>query len=225
MSILYEARPSDSPYLDSVTWGRTLSDGRPIRPAEMRWHLVIARYRGKVHVTLTGPWSRSGVVTYDEGAEVLWIRFKLGTFMPHLPTRDFLNREIALPNGAGQSFWLNNSVWQFPTAENVETFANRLARETVLMSDPVVAAALQDHPLDLSPRTVRHHFLHTTGLTQAAIRQMVRAQQAADQIRQGKPILDTVYDMGYFDQPHLTRALRQYIGYTPSQIMPEKRAS
>jgi methylphosphotriester-DNA--protein-cysteine methyltransferase len=37
-------------------------------------------------------------------------------------------------------------------------------------------------------------------------------------LRQGASILDTVYQAGYFDQPHLTRALKRFTGQTPAQI-------
>jgi AraC-like DNA-binding protein len=36
---------------------------------------------------------------------------------------------------------------------------------------------------------------------------------------QGVSILDAVYELGYYDQPHLTRALKQWVGHTPAQIM------
>jgi Transcriptional regulator containing an amidase domain and an AraC-type DNA-binding HTH domain len=34
-------------------------------------------------------------------------------------------------------------------------------------------------------------------------------------------ILDVVYEAGYYDQPHLTRSLKYFIGQTPAQIMQE----
>ena len=33
------------------------------------------------------------------------------------------------------------------------------------------------------------------------------------------PILDTVEEAGYFDQSHLTRSLKQWVGHTPAQII------
>lgn len=220
MSILVEERSSDSPYIDSVMRGQTVSEGSPIRPAEPNWHMVIRRYQDKIHLLVVGPWSGSGTVSYSEGAELLWIKFKLGTFMPHLPAKDVLNLETTLPEAAGRSFWLKSSAWQFPNYDNVETFVNRLVREEVLVHDPVVQAALQDqlpHEV-LAARTIRHRFLYATGLTQTHIRQVQRARQAAELLTQGVSILDTVYQLGYYDQPHLTRSLKQFIGYTPGQI-------
>lgn len=117
----------------------------------------------------------------SEGIEFLVIKFKLGVFMPYLP--------------AGQSFWLNGFAWHLPDFDNAETFVERLVRQDVLVMDPLVRAALQDHPLKVSSRTVRRRCL-----------------------KKGISILDTVYLAGYADQPHMTRSLRRFFGQTPSQI-------
>ena len=93
----------------------------------------------------------------------------------------------------------------------------------MIVLDPLVNAVLQDQPQAISERTVRHRFLQATGLTQSHIRQNERAQQAAALLRKGVPILDTVYEAGYFDQPHLTRALKQWVGYTPGQLFQSSR--
>jgi methylphosphotriester-DNA--protein-cysteine methyltransferase len=103
----------------------------------------------------------------------------------------------------------------------VDTFINRLAREEVLVCDPIVNAALQNQlePDAVASRTIRHRFLRTTGLSQVHIRQAQRAHRAVALLEQGVSILDTAYEAGYFDQAHLTRALKQFIGYTPAQII------
>jgi transcriptional regulator GlxA family with amidase domain len=79
--------------------------------------------------------------------------------------------------------------------------------------------ASRDEPLEMSPRTVRHRFLQATGQTQNHIRQYERAIKAASLLRHGVSILDTVFETGYFDQPHLTRSLKQFVGHTPAQIL------
>jgi Helix-turn-helix domain len=181
--------------------------------------MVLVRHHGRTRALLVGPLTNAGLVTYGEGAELLWIKFKLGTLMPHLPTRNFLNRETLLPEAANQSFWLNGSVWQLPDFEHADVFVNRLVRAGLLMTDPVVSSVLEDGPRDLSPRTLRHRFLKSTGLTQTHIRQVERAQRAAALLENGVAIQDAVFDAGYFDQPHLTRSLKQWIGHTPAHIL------
>jgi len=34
----------------------------------------------------------------------------------------------------------------------------------------------------------------------------------------GTPVLDAVYETGYFDQAHLANSLKRFIGQTPSQL-------
>ena len=218
MSIVFEERSSDSPYIESVTRGRTVDHGAPIRPAEVHWHMVFVKHQGGQQLLVVGPWSEAGITEYGAGAEILWIKFKLGTFMPHLVTCNFLNAEIVLPEARADAFWLKRSSWQFPDFENVETFVGRLGHEDVLMRDPLVDDVLQDHPSVMAPRTVRHRFLQATGLTQKHVQQYERAQRAVALLQQGMSIVDTVFEAGYYDQPHLTRALKRFIGYTPAQV-------
>jgi methylphosphotriester-DNA--protein-cysteine methyltransferase len=98
-------------------------------------------------------------------------------------------------------------------------------RDGALAFDPVVSAALRDQPPEMSARTMRHRFLHVTGHSQAHIRQYERAQQAAALLAQGASILDTIHEAGYYDQPHLTRSLKQFAGYTPAQYQTHISAS
>lgn len=219
MTIIAEDRLSDSPYIEMVSQGYTAGDGSTIRPSEIHWHMVFTRYEGRLIPYVVGPLTSSGVVSWTGGAEIIWVKFKLGTFMPHMLNRNILNMETILPGASSKAFWLKGSAWQFPAYDNVETFVDWLARDGVLVRDPVVNAALQDELPDMASRTLRHRFQRATGLTQTHIRQFERARQAEALLKQDMPILDVAYQLGYFDQPHLTRSLKQFIGHTPAQII------
>jgi AraC-like DNA-binding protein len=219
MSLIFEERASDSPYVETITHGYTVGEGFSIRPAESHWHLVLVKYQGKSQAIVTGPLATSGIVNWTEGAEILWLRFKLGTFMPHLPPKNLLESETVLPDTVNQSFWLNSTAWQFPDYDNADTFVNHLVREELLEYDAVIGAALNDQAQTIPERTLRHRFLRSTGMSQGYIRQIERAQYAVSLLEQGKSILDTVYEAGYFDQAHLSKSLKQLIGKSPSQIL------
>ncbi|MFN8421700.1 MAG: helix-turn-helix domain-containing protein [Anaerolineae bacterium] len=219
MSLVHIARASDSPYVDTVMHGHTLSAGVTVRPAENHWHMIVSKHDGGTNFIITGALTTSGIARWGADGEILWIRFKLGTFMPNLPAKVLLNKETILPNGAFQSFWLGGSTWQLPNYENADAFVDRLMHNEVLAYDPTVEAALNDQPQILPERTLRHRFLRATGLSQTHIRQMERAQRAQRMLEQGISILDTIYDTGYFDQPHLTRSLKRFVGKTPAQIL------
>jgi hypothetical protein len=136
-----------------------------------------------------------------------------------MPLGRFSDAETVLPDASSRSFWLKGSAWDFPDHENAETYVERLVRGGVLVRDPLVDAALRGRPQDLSPQTVRHRFLRATGLTRGRIHQIERAQKAVALLQRGRPISDAVHEVGYYDQPHLSRSLKQWVGRAPAQIL------
>src|SRR5262249_46374728 len=148
MGFLAVERGSDSPYIEAIMQGRSVGEGLTTRPAECHWHMVFTTYKGAVQPIFVGALTTAGVLPYVDGIELLWIKFRIGTCMPHLPAKQFVNVETTLPDASSQSFWLKGSAWQFPSYENVETFVDRLVREEILVRDPVVDAALRDEPAD-----------------------------------------------------------------------------
>jgi AraC-like DNA-binding protein len=179
----------------------------------------IATFNGKTMITVRGPETKASEVDFPADAEFVGITFKLGTFMPHLPVKTLLDRPCAtLPKASSNSFWLHGSAWELPTFENADVFVNRLIRQEILVRDPVVEAALQGHTPDISIRSLQYRFVQATGLTHKMIQQIERARSAVSLLEHGTPIVDIAFELGYFDQAHLTNALKRFIGKTPAQI-------
>jgi Helix-turn-helix domain len=218
MSTLFEGRGSESPYIEAVWRGRAGSDYAPVCPASDRWHLLFLRQNGRVNVSVEGPLTKATPVTQTEGTEWFGVTFPLGTFLPAVSVRNLLDERAILPRASKTSFGLAGSSFPFPDYENVEAFVNRLVRENVLVSDPIVKAVLAGQPPEMSLRTVRRRFLFATGLTYKAIEQIERANQAATLLEQGVSLLEAAYQAGYADQSHMTRSLKHFIGHTPAQI-------
>lgn len=220
MSFVYEERASDSPFVQTIWHTRSESDGIYLAAADGCWDLLVVKQDATTNVLLAGPTSQATPIPYVKGSEYLAIRFQLGTFLPHVPASQMMDRTILLPKVGKTSFWLGDSAWHLPTYDNVETFVAQLARRDLLLRDNVVVDALsREHTPALSARSVQRHFLRTTGLTQNGIRQIERAHLAVDLLQQGTPILTVVHETGYSDQPHLTKSLKHFIGQTPAQIL------
>lgn len=218
MNTSYEERLSNSPYIQRIGQFQVDSPYSRTCAANVLTNMLLVRYKGKTSLSVWGPETKFGVMNYPEGAEFLFIAFKLGVFLPRLSITNLVDTGIILPEASSQSFWLGSTSWQYPSYENVDTFVDRLVRDELLIHEPIVEAMLQDRPLDMSPRTARYRFLRATGLTKSYIRQVERVQQAVALLEQGVSILDTVDQAGYADQPHLTRSLKRLLGQTPAQI-------
>src|SRR4029453_7463854 len=99
--------------------------------------MVISKYQSEITVTVRGPETRVTPMHVNlVGGEWFGIIFKYGAFMPHLPVASLVDGELDLPDASSKSFWLNGSVWQFPTYENADTFVDQLVRENLLDCDP-----------------------------------------------------------------------------------------
>jgi AraC-like DNA-binding protein len=219
MIFTFDDRPSDSSFVETIWRTQSGSAGSFISLAESHWGMVVTKQKGKTYLTVRGPETKAIPAPVPDNAEFFGIVFKLGTFMPHLPARNLVDGEIHLPDATSKSFWLHGSTWQFPDFENADAFVDRLIREGLLVREPIVEAALRGQVKDVSLRSVQRRFLQATGLTHSFVRQIERARHALVLLQQGVSILDTVDQAGYFDQPHLTRSLKSFMGQTPAQIL------
>jgi AraC-like DNA-binding protein len=217
--VLEDERSANSSFVEMVWRTHSERAGTFTSVAASNWEMVFATFNGQTMITARGPETKASEADYPADAEFFGIIFKLGTFMPHLPVRTLLDRRDAtLPEASSNSFWLHGSAWELPTFENADVFVDRLIRQGILVRDPVVEAAIQGHTPDMSARSLQYRFLRATGLTHKTIQQIERALSAVSLLERGTPISDTAFELGYFDQAHLTNSLKRFIGRTPAQI-------
>ena len=220
MFLTFEERPSDSPFIERV-WRCYSERGGPfLSIASPHCEMVVTRCQGDVFLTLRGPETKATLAQCPGEGEWIAVRFRLGTFMPHLLPKSLTDhRDVNFPAATGHSFWLRGSAWDYPSFSNAEAFVARLARQGLIVRNPIVDSMLAADPDGVSLRTAQRRFLQATGLTQRAVRQIERARQAANLLKSGASILDAVHEAGYFDQPHLTRSLKHFVGQTPGEII------
>jgi hypothetical protein len=219
-----DERPSDSPFVERIWRARSDHGGPFLSIAMSHWEMVVTKLHGRTTVTVRGPETKATSLHCPAGGEWLGIRFRLGTIMPQLPARALVDAATDLPAMGRHAFWLQGSAWEVPDFDNAEAFVNWLVRDGLLVRVPVVDAALHGELNERSLRTAQRHFVRTTGLTHGAVRRIERARYATILLQQGVPILDAVHEAGHFDQPHLTRSLKHFIGQTPAQIMGRSKA-
>lgn len=216
----FEERASDSPFIEKIwrTQNATPLDFTSL--AESHSEIVVAKLDGKAMLAVRGPETKATIASAPGDSEFFGIVFKMGTYMPTLLPKNLTDRRDAhLPPGASHSsFWLNSSTWEVPNFDNADIFVERLVRLGLLAHDPIVADALAGHEQAYSPRALQYRFLRATGLPHKLIQQIRRAHNAARLLEGGSTITDIALQLGYFDQSHLTNALKRFIGQTPGKI-------
>jgi hypothetical protein len=221
--IEFDHRESDSPYVERVWRSRSKDGGSFLSMAEGNIELVVTRLPEFVAVTLRGPVTRGTLVQCPPNGEWVAIRFRLGTYLPTMPTAALIDhQDVHLPVLPSGRFWLSDASWDIPGYDNAESLVVRLARAGVIARSHATDAAVEGDVDWMSERSVQRHFRRVTGMTFSSYQQIQRARRAAALLASGKSVLEATSGAGYFDQAHLTRSVKQLIGMTPARLARER---
>ncbi len=218
MGLRFETRRSDSIWIDTV-WTSTSDQVTTMTSvAGTHWGLVFWARDGRSFAAVTGPETRTRTAPVPEDAIFTGIEFATGTTLRAVLTPALVDGGIELPDTTARTFRLDGTRWSTPGPDDAEALVSALVRAGVVVRDPLVADVLRGHRPDVAARTVQRRFRAATGLTHGTIRQIDRARTAAGLLTAGTTAPDVVAELDYFDEPHLARALRTYIGRTAGQL-------
>jgi AraC-like DNA-binding protein len=177
-----------------------------------------ARIGGRTTVHLRGPATRASTLSCPRDTEYFGVDFRLGAYLPMFPPAGLANlNDAVLPTLPVGRILLDGQAWEMPTPLNVDVFVDRLERAGLLVVDPLIEE-MRHSTVAIPERTAQSRFARAVGLSHRKLQVIERARRAARQLRAGAAIADVVFDAGYHDQPHLTRSLRELIGYTPGEV-------
>jgi len=218
VGLRFKTRASDSPWVDTVWTCTSEQVVEMTSVATVSWGLVFWEREGTAFAAISGPETRTGTAPVPEGATFVGIEFAVGTWLRSMPTPALVDRGVELPDATHGTFRLDGLRWESPGPDDAEVLVNRLVRCGAVVRDPLVTDLRRGHRPVVSGRTVERRFRAATGLTQGAVRQIERARKASALLAAGVPVADVISRFGYFDEPHLARALRRYIGRTTRQL-------
>jgi AraC-like DNA-binding protein len=94
------------------------------------------------------------------------------------------------------------------------------AREAITEADPASDTLFSlAELLGVSPYRLSRAFPRELGVSVTRYRHRVRIGRALDRLEAGERSLSTLAaELGYADQAHLTRTMRQYLGHTPMAV-------
>ncbi|MFD3704243.1 helix-turn-helix domain-containing protein [Nocardia sp. NPDC058658] len=215
---MFETRGSDSPWVESVWTCRSEQVAEMTSVASETWGLVFWEQQGVSCAAVTGPEVRTGTAPVPEGADFVGIQFAVGTSLRAVTASTLVDSGIVLPDVTARGFWLDGERWETPRADDAESLVERLVGQDVVVRDALVADTLRGLQPAMTERTLERRFRAATGLTQGAVRQIERARTAALLLSAGETPADVVDKLGYYDEPHLARALRRFVGRTARQL-------
>lgn len=220
MALTYTERASDSPFVQRV-WTSTNSAPTTFTSvAEVYTELVAWRIGGDTGVLLRGPESRAQVLDVPADAEWFGVTLRLATHLAAARPAAMLDlADVELPADR-HGFWLAGRRWPLPTEGNAEDLVCSLGAAGAVTTDPLVVDLLAGDPARQVPaRTKQHRFRHAIGLSQQTLVQIRRARAAGALVHRGATAAEAVHALGFYDQAHLTRAVRRYLGSSPGRLL------
>ncbi|MFD3461876.1 helix-turn-helix domain-containing protein [Nocardia fluminea] len=218
MGLVFETRLSDSPWVESVWTCRSDQVTEMTSVATETWGLVFWEQQGVPSAAVTGPEIATSTAPVPEGADFVGIQFAVGTSLRAVTATTLVDSGIVLPDVTARGFWLDGDRWETPRVDDAEALVERLVGHGVVVRDALVADTLRGLTPAITERTLERRFRAATGLTRGAVRQIERARTAALLLSAGDAPGDVIDKLGYYDEPHLARALRRFVGRTAGQL-------
>jgi AraC-like DNA-binding protein len=185
--------------------------------ARPHWDFVFWETAEGISAGIQGPESCSSEAPVPVGAEFIGVRAALGVFPTDVSVSSLVDRFVPL-RVTGGAVHFRGERFRLPDFDQAEGFVEGLVR-TGLLS----VADLTDRAV--SGRTRQRRHLAAVGLSQRTVRQIERAHDAAVRIQAGDAAAVVAQELGYFDQPHLARSLRRFIGPSSTELSAGPRES
>ncbi|MEV1206465.1 helix-turn-helix domain-containing protein [Microbispora rosea] len=229
MALRFEHRDTeiDVSIVDRVWRTRSGADDTMTSAARTCWQLILSRTQECLLASLRGPETRATTAPVPPYTEFLGVRFTLGAVLRPHPAVSIINGYVPFPVTDSGRVVIGGEDWEAPTYENVECFIRRLLDAGLLVRSRLrdeehVAGHAKAGP---TLRTLQRRYRAVTGLSQTAVTQIDRANAAATMLRDGHDWRAVVEALGYFDQAHLARSLRRYVGRTARELREGDQAS
>ena len=182
--------------------------------------IAFTRVAGTTTMHLRGPETKATPMSCPADLEFFGAELHLGAYLRPFPPGRLANlRDAVLPTLPDGRVLLGNRPWEMPTPQNIDVFVEHLERSGLLAFDPLVDELRHGGAVRNVPeRTAQSRFARAVGVSARKLRVVERARYAARLLRADVPIAEVVRRAGYYDQPYLTRALRQLVGHTPASL-------
>lgn len=185
-------------------------------------------------VVIAGPDTQAHLYIKEPGSSLTGLRFAPG-FAPRVlgvPADELTNQQVPLDSvwSAGDVHRITDELAASAAPAHVleSTALRRCAPrdDTTVLIEHVVELAragansttIADR-VGLSPRQLQRYSVVAFGYGAKTLHRVLRMQQALDRIRRGARIVDSAVHVGYADQSHLSRDVKELAGVSITQLM------
>jgi hypothetical protein len=179
--------------------------------------IILAKSEDRAVIVLRGPETKPREEIYLPGYTWTGIRLRPGVQIKNFPAQRYLNSYRLLAVESDGRFQFDGTWLQFPDFDNAEQLIEQM-RDSGCLSGKVLDG--HEYPKQgMSAKTYSRFIKRSTGLSPYKLHQLQRVTKALHLLQQGMPAVTVAAELGFADQAHLHRALKQFLGHTPKELL------
>ena len=216
--LAWRERTSKSKFVASVwTCNTPIATTRTVL-ADPCISIALISHDGNREVILRGPETKPRNELLMAGYTCTTIRLRPGVILQGFPAQRFVDSSLLLPADTASRFWFEGVSLHFPGFDTAELLIDQLHNLGYLYHEHSNTKNIRVAN-SLSPRSYFRLIKRTTGLSPYQLHQLERIHQALRLLKHGVPATVVATELNFADQPHLTRAAKQFLGHTPKQLL------
>lgn len=208
-----------TPELESIAsvWAiRTAETTQRIAPADPCISIILVKSDASAEVIIRGPETAPRSEILLPGYTWIGIRLRPGLQLKNFPAQQLTDSFRTLPADRQGQFQFEGTLLQFPSFSNAEELIKQMHDLGYVRGK---ALNSQESPRQvMSSKSYSRFVKRSTGLSPYKLHQLQRMSEALRLLRQGMPAATVATELGFADQAHLTRAAKQFLGYTPKEL-------
>jgi hypothetical protein len=179
--------------------------------------IILVKSNDSAEVIIRGPETKPRSEILLPGYTWTGIRLQPGVQLKNFPTQHFTDSFRMLPADSNGRFQFEGTLLQFPDFNNAEQLIEQM-HDLGYISGKVFNS--QEFPKQgMSSKSYYRFIKRSTGLSPYKLHQLQRMAEAFHLLRQGVSPATVAAELGFADQAHLHRAVKQFLGHTPKELL------
>lgn len=213
----WRERPSESDLIASIwTCSPTEITPRTVL-ADPCTSIILVRGEDRTKIVLRGPETKPRNEHYMPETTWIGIRLYPGVKLKNFPAQRYLDCSRSVLADSNGRFRYEGTVLSFPEFDSAETLIEHMRDLGYVSGSALDVQGISRK--DMSSKAYSRYIKQHTGLSPYKLHQLQRMSKVFKMIQEGVPLAIIAAEQGFADQAHLHRAVRQFLGHTPKELL------
>lgn len=213
----WRERPSGSDLIASVwTCSPTEITPRTVL-ADPCTSIILVRTSERTKIVLRGPETKPRNEHYMPNTTWIGIRLYPGVRLKNFDAQKYLDCSRPLQANSNGDFHFEGTLLSFPEFDKAEVLIEQMYDLGYIRGGVIDIQGVSRK--ELSSKAYSRYIKQNTGLSPYKLHQLQRMSKVFRLIQERVPLSTIAFDEGFADQAHLHRAVKQYLGHTPKELL------